>query len=143
MPGPSPSRRKLPLVAMTIRAALEYFAIVFVVAFALGTLRTLVVAPWLGALPAVLLEVPLILLVAWFTAARVLRRWPVEAGGFPALLAMGGVAFTLLMLAEALVATHAFGQSLTEWLASLATPEGLAGLAGQIAFALVPLCRGR
>ncbi len=109
------------------------------IAFVLGTLRTLVLTPWLGPVPAVLLELPLVLMVAWCTAARVLRRWPVAFGGVPALLAMGAVAFALLMMAEAALATLAFGQTLEDWIATLTTPEGRTGLAGQIAFALIPI----
>jgi hypothetical protein len=128
---------------MTLSAALAYFATVFAAAFALGTLRTLVFAPWLGALPAVLMELPLVLGFSWLAADRVLRRWPVAAGGPRALLAMGLLAFALLMLAEAALATLAFRQTLADWAASLITPEGAAGLAGQIAFALIPFTRGR
>lgn len=139
MREPDGPRRKLPLAAFVLRAALAYFAIVFAIAFVLGTLRTLVLTPWLGPVPAVLLELPLVLMVAWCTAARVLRRWPVALGGVPALLAMGAVAFALLMMAEAALATLAFGQTLEDWIATLTTPEGRTGLAGQIAFALIPI----
>jgi hypothetical protein len=142
MPAPSDPRRKPPLTAFVLRAALEYFGIVFALAFLLGVLRTVVLAPWLGPLPAVLVELPVVLAVAWLAAGRALRRWPVAAGGAPALLAMGALAFALLMLAEAALAP-ALGGSLAGWLAGFGTAEGAAGLAGQIAFALIPLLRGR
>lgn len=142
MPDPSDPRRKPPRAAFMPRAAMEYFGLVFGAAFALGALRTLVLAPWAGPLPAVLIELPVVLAVSWSAAGRVLRRWPVAAGGMPALLAMGFVAFALLMLAEAALAP-AFGRSLSAWAGSLRTPEGMVGLAGQIAFALLPAVRGR
>jgi hypothetical protein len=133
----------LPLWRMTLRAALGYFGTVFVVAFAAGALRTLLVAPRLGEVPAVLIEVPLILMVSWVFAGRVLRRWPVAVGGAPALLAMGAIAFSVLMAAEAGLATLAFGRPFEVWLDGLTTPAGLTGLAGQIGFALIPWLRGR
>ncbi len=142
MPDPASPQRKPPLIAMTLRAGVEYFGIVFAIGFALGALRTLVLAPWLGPLPAVLMELPVVLIAAWLAAGRVLRRWPVAAGGVPALLGMGVAAFTLLMLAEAGLAL-ALGQSLSAWVDRLTTPEGLAGLSGQVVFALIPTVRRR
>lgn len=134
---------RLPLPQMIVRAALSYFAAVFAVAFVAGTVRTLAVAPRIGEFPAVALELPVILAVSWVVAGRVLRRWPVAVGGVPALLAMGLLAFAVLILAEAALAVLAFGQSLPGWLAGLATPAGLLGLAGQAGFALVPAIRAQ
>lgn len=134
---------RLPLPQMIVGAALVYFATVFAVAFLAGSVRTLVIAPRIGDLAAVAIEVPIILSVAWIVAGRVLRRWPVAAGGLPALLAMGAVAFVVLMLAEAGLAILAFGQSPADWLAGIATPAGALGLAGQIAYALVPAVRAQ
>jgi len=51
---------RAPEAARIVKAALAYAAIVFAVGFVFGTLRTLVLAPWLGALGAVLAEVPFI-----------------------------------------------------------------------------------
>ena len=45
-------------MGVTIRSGAVYFAIVFLVGFALGALRTLVMAPRLGDTLAVLLERP-------------------------------------------------------------------------------------
>ena len=54
----------------TIKAAASYFAIVFVIAFALGDdFEFLLVAPRFGAVAAVSLEVPLLLAVSWVTAS--------------------------------------------------------------------------
>jgi hypothetical protein len=130
---------RLPLYRMLTVAALAYFATVFAAGIVLGTLRTLVLAPQIGALPAVLVELPLILAIAWASAGRILARWPVAAGGPAALLMMGALSLALLLLAEAALAASV-GRN---FLANLATPEGMAGLAGQVVFALFPLARGR
>jgi hypothetical protein len=56
---------------------------------------------------------------------------------------MGARAFALLMIAEAALGVLAFGESLTGWAASLFAMPGVIGLAGQLAFAAMPLAVGR
>lgn len=121
--------------------ALVYVAAVFAVAFALGTLRVLLLVPYLGELAAVALEVPVLLCLSWFVAGWVLRRWPLTGRGQR--LAMGALAFVCLMALELILATGLFGRPLEGVLATMATLPGLVGLAGQIAFALVPALRGQ
>ncbi len=125
---------------MIIRAALAYFGIVFACAFMAGTVRVLLVAPAVGALAAVVIEMPLILVISWLMAAWVIARFHVAAR-MGARLAMGGWAFAILMLAEAGLALVAFGTPWPVYVAELATAPGVLGLAGQIAFALVPALR--
>jgi len=126
---------------MTVpRAGTAYFALVFAVAFGLGVLRTLVLAPRVGDLTAVALEVPLLLLWSWVACGLVLSRWPVPPRPGPR-LAMGGVAFALLMAAELALSAILGGRSPSAWLASLLTPPGALGLGGQVLFALVPVLR--
>lgn len=122
-------------------AATVYFGAVFAAGFVLGTLRVLVLAPRLGDLGAVAVELPVMLALSWVIAARVLRRHPLPPGG--PRLAMGALAFALLLLAEAALAYLLAGQTPAGWAASLATAPGLLGLAGQIAFALMPWLQGR
>ncbi|WP_135448500.1 hypothetical protein [Tabrizicola caldifontis] len=117
-----------------VAAAVSYFAAVFAVAFVLGALRVTLVAPQTGPLLAVALEVPLVLALSWLVAGRVLRRWPMA---LRERLALGGLAFVLLMLAELSLAL-AFGQTPARFLSDLATPPGALGLAGQIGFGLIP-----
>jgi hypothetical protein len=121
--------------------ALVYVATVFAAAFVLGTLRVLLVAPRLGELAAVTLEVPVVLGLSWLVAGRVLRRWPLPLPGQR--LAMGGLAFGLLMLAETILGITLFGRTPAGILAAMATLPGLVGLAGQLGFALVPSLRGQ
>lgn len=120
-----------------IRAALAYFLPVFALAFGLGVLRVLVVAPLTSPLLAVAAELPLILAASWLVAGRVLDRWPLA---LPGRIAMGATAFAFLMLAElALAAT--LGPGPRQFLADMAQPQGLLGLAGQLAFAAIPALR--
>ncbi len=119
-------------------AALAYVFPVFAVAFVLGALRVTVLAPKVGPLAAVAIEVPLVLALSWVVAAHVLHRWPQPSPLRH--LGLGALAFGILMLLE-LAAALAFGQSVTQFLAAMATPPGALGLAGQIGFGLIPLIR--
>lgn len=119
-------------------AASAYFALVFAAGFALGTLRVLVLAPALGPLAAVALELPVMLAISWVVA-----RWSVLRHGVPARaaprLVMGALAFALLIAAEAALGIWGFGQTARGFVAAFSTPEGALGLAGQAAFGLMPL----
>ena len=117
-----------------------YVAAVFAAGFVLGVLRTLVLMHLLGELTAVLVELPVILTIAWLVCTRILRRWPLSP---PAAVGMGAIAFLLLMGAEAGLSTLMAGRSLTEHLALYAQLPHQVGLAGQLAFALFPWIQAR
>lgn len=123
---------------MILKPALAYFAVVFAAAFAFGVLRVTLIAPAVGALAAVALEVPLILALSWLVAGRVLRHRTLSVGQA---LGMGGLAFLILMLAEFALAFTLSGQTPTAYAATIATAPGALGLAGQIGFALIPTLR--
>lgn len=118
------------------RAALAYWAWVFAAGFVLGTVRTLWLAPRLGDLAAVAVELPIMLAISALAARRVLRRHGFVLRGEA--LALGAFAFVLLMAAEALLARTLTGQGLGQWAATLASAPGALGLAGQGIFALLP-----
>jgi hypothetical protein len=119
-----------------VTAGLFYAAIVFAVGFALGTVRTLFVAPRVGEVAAVAIELPLMIGAAWRVSRRLVRAVPPPIA---ARVAMGGVAFVALMGLEFGVATLVFGQIPADFAARLLSPAGMLGLAGQIVFALLPL----
>ncbi len=129
-------------IGASVKAGVAYFAIVFAVAFGLGTLRVLIVAPVLGALVAVLVEVPVVLGVAWFVCRALTWRLSVPDAMRPR-LTMGGVAFGLLLLAELGGSIVLNGQSPVEFVASWGQMPGLMGLIAQIGFALIPLMQMR
>ena len=121
-----------------IRAGIQYFVMVFTAGFVLGTVRTMAVAPRTGEFGAVLLELPIMLAVSWWICAWLIRRHGV-AGRWPARAAMGGVAFTLLMLAEWALALGPLSRSAADQWSHYATAAGALGLAGQLLFAAFPL----
>jgi hypothetical protein len=127
------------MTAPVARAALAYFALVFLAGFALGAIRVLFVAPRWGELPATLLEAPIMLAVSWFACGAAIRKFGVP--GRRAGLAMGAVAFVLLMTAELALSLFGFRRSPAEFLHGYATPAGLVGLASQIAYGLFPIFR--
>jgi len=117
-----------------------YFAAVFAFAFVMGVFRTLVVAPRIGATAAVCIEIPIILIVSWIVARRLLRNRSFSLGQRAVI---GAIAFVLTMASEAILSILIRGEGVSVWAASVFTPLGLLGLAGQIGFAIIPLFAGR
>lgn len=126
----------------TAGAAIFYFTIVFVIAFGLGTIRVLLLAPAIGELAATLIEVPIILIVSWCASAHVVARRAISPAPAPR-LAMGAIAFLILMTAETLLGLFVFGRSMADQLNAYQGTTAQIGLAGQIAFAAIPWLQGR
>jgi hypothetical protein len=120
-------------------AALVYWAVVFALGFVLGTVRVLWVIPLVGLLPATVMELPLILGGSWLASGWLVRRYVLEREGEA--LAVGALAFAILMVAECAIAVTLMEQSPAQWLTCLAAPHALLGLAGQVVFALMPWWR--
>lgn len=123
-----------------IKAALAYFVTVFGLGFVLGTLRVLFVIPRIGETAAVLLELPVMLAASWVAAGWCVRRFAVPASA-GARLAMGLLAFALVMVAELTLAVLLFGQSPARHFAAYRHFAGAMGLAAQLAYALFPALR--
>ena len=121
-----------------IKAGILYFAIVFGAGFILGTLRVIVLMPVIGELASVTLELPIMLFISWLACSKLVSHFSIPTK-VPHRLAMGALAFGLLMLAEFGLSVFAFNQSAAEYFVHLVTASGLLGLAGQIAFAFIPL----
>lgn len=121
----------------TITASIAYLGIVFSAAFLLGVVRILIIAPWLGAMLAVMVELPIVLAVSW-----VASRWAIQHYAVPdaitSRLAMGGLAFVMLMVLELGMSVFMFKKSVSMYLATFWTLPGATGLLGQIGFALIP-----
>lgn len=135
--GTEPSRH--PVVA-----GIAYFALVFALGFALGTVRTLFVAhaPGAGRLVGVLIELPVMLAASWFLCGFVVRRFAV-APTVAARATMGGVAFAMLLMAELLVGALLLRREPLEHVALYGDASYALGLAAQIVFALLPLVQLR
>lgn len=121
-----------------IRPAIAYWLGVFALGFVLGTVRTLWLEPRLGPLPAVALELPVMLAASWYWAGRVLAGHSLPTR--TAALATGILALTLLLASELALAL-ALGGTAGAWLAALTRPPGALGLTGQVLFALFPALR--
>ena len=122
------------------KAGFFYFLMVFAVGFLLGTIRVIYLIPRFGPVPAVLIELPILLAISWSACGIVLRHIEVPPQ-FGERLAMGTVAFVILMLAEVIFATLEFGQAIPDYLAQYSTAHGALGLAGQVVFAFFPVLR--
>lgn len=116
-----------------VKAAAKYAGIVFGFGFLLGSVRVMLLVPWIGETAAVLCELPLMLGISWIVWSRISFSGTVGSAGFTGL-----IAFFILMAAE-LVLSFAFGRSLAETLSSFATTAGALGLLGQAGFGLIPL----
>lgn len=68
--------------AFVLKAGVLYFALVFVVGFVLGVIRTLWLVPRFGARTAELAEAPVMLLVTITSAQWIVRRLVVPATRF-------------------------------------------------------------
>jgi hypothetical protein len=122
-----------------VKAGSAYFALIFSLGFILGTIRVLAVIPRIGELAATLLELPIILTASWFVSGWLIKRMQIAPETASRLL-MGAIAFGLAMIAEPLLGLS-FGRSLSDQWSALLRPAGLAGLAGQALFGLMPWIR--
>ena len=122
-------------------AGTTYFATVFSAAFVLGTIRTIALTTGTvkSELIAVVIELPIVLGISWKTSAWVVCHQHISLGSFDRSI-MGLIAFCLLMSAEFLLATQAFGKTPTDFVNELtsSTPQ-IVGLSGRILFAFFPL----
>jgi hypothetical protein len=117
-------------------AAIAYWGIVFALGFVLGAVRVTWLAPLVGLLAATAIELPLILGGSWLAAGWLIGRFGIAR--LTDALAMGALAFALLMAAECALAGALAGQTPVQWLADFRQPHALLGLAGQVVFALMP-----
>lgn len=90
---------------------------------------------------AVLAELPIMLALSWFACRLIVQQFAVPPQIAPRLI-MGVTAYILLVAAEAAVALTLFGQSGAQFLQGFTRLPGELGLAGQIAFAILPLIEG-
>ncbi|XUU61634.1 hypothetical protein ACRAQ6_05015 [Erythrobacter sp. HA6-11] len=119
-----------------VRAAFAYFALIFGLGFVLGTVRVLWLAPLVGETTAGFIEMPIILGASWLAARWLVGKFATTRSGEA--LAMGALAFVMLMLAEVMLGVTLFEMTPREWLSAVTRPPGLYGLIGQAVFGLMP-----
>ena len=115
-----------------------YFLLLFAFGFLLGTVRVLLVIPYVGTLVATMLEVPVMLAAAYVVCPRVIRRFKVPPER-PARGVMALVFLILLALFESALGSLLFNRTMADQWAALSTPAGMLGLSAQIIAALFPL----
>jgi hypothetical protein len=122
-------------------AGAAYFAVLFGAGTAFGLARVLFVSPHLGVLGGVLVELPIMLALAWVVCGWLANHMQVG----PRLawrVAMGGTAFVLLIAAEVAL-SRVLGGRLMEVATSAANDWAPAlGFAAQAAACAFPLVRG-
>jgi hypothetical protein len=124
------------MLPKSLRFGTGYAAVVFAIGFGLGAIRTILLAPRVGALAAVAIELPLMIGASWLVCRWLLGR---ADFGLAARALMGGSGLAVLLLLEFGTATLVFGQAPAAFGAAQSTPPGLLGLAGQLVFGLLPL----
>lgn len=119
-------------------AGAVYFTIVFAAGFVLGTLRTFLIEPVMGAASAVLVELPFILAISWVAC-----RWTVHRFNAPKQISsrfmMGFSALLFLLSAEVILSVWLSGLSLQQHFTLYLKPAAQLGLIGQLVFAAFPL----
>jgi hypothetical protein len=119
-----------------------YFTLVFAVGFVLGAIRTLWVVPRSGTRRAELMEMPIMLLVTIVAA-----RWTVLRLAVPptlsARIAMGCLAFVLMLVAEFEFALRVRRLTMRDYLATRDRVSGAAYYLMLVVFAIMPLVVAR
>jgi hypothetical protein len=122
--------------ADTLKSAALYFAVVFGAGFLLALIRIPWLVPRFGARVAELVELPIMLIVIFFTA-----RWIVQRRFSPTRterLIVGGIALVLLLIVEFSVVLWLQGLSIRETITNRDLVSGAAYALSLLVFALMP-----
>jgi hypothetical protein len=122
----------------TLKAGVLYFALVFAAGFVLGTVRTLWVAPRLGVRTAELLEQPIMVGISILAARWVVRHLAILPL-WTRRLAMGCIAFGLMLVGEFTVVLWVRGLTIRGYLESRDPVSGTADFIALGAFAVIPI----
>jgi len=125
-----------------LKAGLLYFAAVFGAGLVVGPIRILWIAPRLGVRMAELLEAPIMLAITIVAARWIVRRFAVPPTP-SSRLGMGGIALSLLLIAEFTIVLRVRGLTISQY---LATRDPVAGTVYYVMlglFAVMPLLAAR
>ncbi len=128
-------------MANALKAGIFYFLGVFAMGFILGAMRRFFLLSYTGPVVAVLIEIPIMLVFAWYLCSFLTRKLAVPSD-ISERLVMGSVAFACLMMGELLLAILLQEGRMTDFFLSFNLPENRIGLVGQIAYALFPVIQG-
>jgi hypothetical protein len=119
-----------------------YFVALFSLGFVLGTIRVVFIAPRFGALAGTIVEVPIMLVAAFWACRWTIRRWHVPIASATR-WAMTIWFLVLLFVFETILGAALFGRTIAQQWAALATSAAMLGLAAQLVAALLPTLVGR
>lgn len=119
-----------------LAAGTAYFVLAYAAGFALGTIRTLFVRPYLGHDISRLLELPIMVIISYLAAQFITRR--MGQGSRTDWLKSGAFAFLLLMLVEILMSRLLFGITLRSFFRDFLTPVGAICLFAQSLIIVFP-----
>jgi hypothetical protein len=119
-------------------AGLIYAASLLALGVVLGAFRTFLFEPWLGAWPALLIELPVILYAAWHLTGMAMEGRDLTRAGAGA---MGAVAIVLLLIGEVILSQMLAGRTVMAHLALYAEPRHQLGLIAQVLAGLFPVIR--
>jgi hypothetical protein len=125
-----------------LKAPFLYFLLVYLIGFAIGTVREFMVTPAVGLTNALLIEMPIMVVVSFFAARFVMDRTP-EAKTPGDCLFVGCLAFILLLIAEEAMARILRGISIFTLWADYELFAAIANIVGLGLFMLMPLFAGR
>ena len=125
-----------------LKAGVLYFAVIFGAGFVLGPMRILWVVARLGTRVAELLEAPVMLVITIVAARWIVRRFAVPPTP-SSRLGMGGIALSLLLIAEFALALWLRGLSIREYLAARDPVAGTVYYLMLEAFSVMPLLVAR
>lgn len=121
----------------TLKPGIIYFLLVFGAGFVLGTIRVLLIVPYVGDRAAELLEMPLMLLATVLAARWVTRRFP-EPRNNAGRLAIGGIALGLMLAGEMAVGIGLRGMTAADVILNRDPVSGTAYYVSLILFAAMP-----
>jgi hypothetical protein len=125
-----------------MKAAVQYFILVFGAGFVLGPIRIMWIVPRFGTRIAELMETPIMFLVIIVAARWIARRLAVPYT-LSIRLGMGCVALGLLLVAEFTLVLWIRGLSISEYLASRDPVSGTVYYVMLCVFAIMPLLVAR
>lgn len=132
----------MSVVLPIIRSSAVYFGFVFGAGFLLGMVRIPFLVPRFGERVAELAEMPLMLMVIFFAAGYVERRYrgSISAKGW---ILVGAIALSMLLFAEFLLAVVLVGGDLAGYIASRDPVSGSVYIAMLMLFSAMPWLRCR
>jgi len=121
-----------------VKAGATYFALVFGVGFALGTIRVFWLVPQVGTRTAELLEMPVMLTVIILSARWVVRHFSMPCTA-SSRLGMGGIALALILVLDFTAVLWIRGLSFNQYIESFDPVAGTAYFVMLGVFAFMPL----